>query len=276
MRGSYSTNKSTILALSAGVDEVNLQSTTAYGIFAQVGQEFPLIKGTSYVRDANGQVIVNQLTGLPQTNSNFSIIGKSTPDYTIGFTNTFEYKGFRLTTVADYRTGHSFVSSVTRTLSFAGHLFESAEFDRNVGYVFPGVDNAGNANTVVVNSVGGVAPADGNNATWRYYDQSYGTNGEAQVIDASALKVREISLSYSLPKKLIEKAGLQTLTFGVNGRNLFVFLADDKFIKARNGGVNRGYADPEASNTSGNAQGLIDIGKYPTTKTYGFSVNLTF
>ncbi|GAB3715985.1 SusC/RagA family TonB-linked outer membrane protein [Flavobacterium koreense] len=274
MKASYTTFKSVVTSLADGVDEVNLQSNAVVGIFAQVGQEFPLIKGTSYVRDGLGNVVLNA-NNVPVINNNFTILGKATPDYIIGFTNSFEYKGLKLTTVADFRTGHSFFSSVTRTLSFAGHLYESGEFDREFGYVFPtNVEfPVGSGNYVPnTNPVNG----GGNNATWRYYDQNYGSVAEAQLIDATALKIREISLSYSLPKKLIEKVGFESFRFGINARNPFVFLADGKFLKAKNGGENRGYADPEASNTTGNAQGLIDIGKYPTTKTYGFSINLTF
>ena len=274
MKASYTTFKSTITSLAEGVDEVNLQSNSVVGIFAVVGEEFPLIKGTSYKRDGAGNVLLNA-NNVPVINNNFTVLGKSTPDYILGFTNSFEYKGLKLTTVADFRTGHSFFSSVTRTLSFAGHLYESGEFNREDGYVFPtNVETpVGSGNYVPnTNPVNG----GGNNATWRYYDQNYGSVAEAQIIDATALKIREIALSYSLPKKFIENIGIESFRFGVNARNPFVFLADGKFIKAKNGGENRGYADPEASNTTGNAQGFIDIGKYPTTKTYGFSINLTF
>ena len=90
------------------------------------------------------------------------------------------------------------------------------------------------------------------------------------------MKIREISLSYALPKKFIEKAGLESFRIGVNARNPFVFLADGSLLKAKNGYENRGYLDPEASTTSGNAQGYTNIGQYPTTRTFGASINLTF
>ena len=274
MKASFTTFKTKVASLAEGVDEINLQSTTVVGIFAVVGEEFPLIKGTGYARDAFGNVLLDA-NNVPRTNSAFKVLGKSTPDYILGFTNSFQYKGLKLTTVADFRTGHSFFSSVTRTLSFAGHLYESGEFDREVGYVFPTqVETAPGSGiyTPNINPVNG----GGNNATWRYYDQSYGRNAEAQLIDATALKIREISLSYSLPEKSLKNSGIESVRFGINARNPFVFLADGKFLKAKNGGENRGYADPEASNTTGNAQGLIGIDQYPTTKTYGFSLNVTF
>ncbi|WMW78316.1 SusC/RagA family TonB-linked outer membrane protein [Flavobacterium sp. 20NA77.7] len=277
MRASYTHYKTVVKALAAGVDEVNLQSNTFVGVFATVGEEFPLIKGTAFVRDANGNVVVDG-NGLPQRTSAFQKLGKATPDYIIGFTNSFEYKGFKLTAVADFRTGHSIYSETKRNLTWSGHLVDSAENDRYTGYVFPGVTSTGAVNTTPVNG-GGYA------GTLNFFSGVYDRVGEAQVIDATALKIRELSLSYSLPKKMIEKTGLTSLRVGVNARNPFVFLADGKFIKPTHGGANLGYTDPEANNLStGNnystsqssALGIANIGQYPTTRTLGFSVNLTF
>jgi hypothetical protein len=66
LRTSYSSNRSVINSLAAGADEINLFSDVATELefFAQVGQEFPLIKGTKFLRDDNGSIIVNQF-GLP-------------------------------------------------------------------------------------------------------------------------------------------------------------------------------------------------------------------
>jgi len=266
IKGSYTTYRTKVVSLANGVDEVNLQSNTFVGIFATVGEDFPSIKGTAYQRDPQGNVIVGA-NGLPLTTSTFQKLGKSTPDYILGFTNSFEYKGFKLTTVLDYRTGNKLYSETMRQLAWSGHLEDSANFDRNVGYLFPGsVQNTGTAaapvytaNTTMVNG-GGYA------GVLNYYSNNFANTGEALVIDGTALKVRELALSYSLPVKMIEKIHLTSLRFGVNARNPFVLLAKE----------NKGYTDPEASNTTGNAQGIANVGQYPTTKTYGFSLNLTF
>ena len=75
---------------------------------------------------------------------------------------------------------------------------------------------------------------------------------------------------------VLKGTGIEAFTFGVNARNPFVFVADGKFIKPKHGLANNKYGDPEANYTTGNAQGLMNIGQYPTTRTYGFTVNLTF
>jgi hypothetical protein len=270
MRASYSSYKTVVTSLASGADRVTLQANSQIGVYAEVGEQFPLIKGVAYVRDDNGNVIVGS-NGLPQTTS-LKTLGKAAPDYIVGFTNSFEYKGFKLTAVADLRMGASAYSFAKNILLFAGGDLDTAGFDRTQGYVFPGVTAAGAVNTV---PAGGAAAAN-NGGTTSYFTSTYRNVGEANVIDASALKIRELSLSYALPKKMLAGTGIETLRFGVNARNPFVFLADGSFLKPKTGLANNGYSDPEAANTSGNAQGLINVGQYPTTKTYGVTLNLTF
>jgi TonB-linked SusC/RagA family outer membrane protein len=275
IRGNYSTFKTKITKLAEGQTSIALQSNSQIGIFAEVGEEFPLIKGTTFQRDANGNILVDN-NGAPLTNAPLSKLGKGVPDYIIGLTNSFEYKGFKLTAVADFRTGASTYSFAKNLLLFTGGDLDTAGFDRTQGYVVPGV----NATTGLPNTVAYLWNNPGangmNGRTLDYFTTVHRAVGESSVVDAAALKIRELSLSYALPKKLIERAGLESLRFGVNARNPFVFLADGTLIKAKNGLENNGYGDPEASNTTGNAQGLMNIGQYPTTRTLGFSVNLTF
>jgi TonB-linked SusC/RagA family outer membrane protein len=264
MRASYSAYKTKVISLAEGINSVNLQSNTFVGVFAEVGEQFPLIKGTAYVRDANGNVIIDA-NGLPQRTTTFEKLGTSNPDYILGFTNSFEYKGLRFVTVMDYRTGHSTYSEVLRNLAWAGHSVESVRNDRDTGYIFPTqVETAPGSgvytdNTTPVNG-GGYA------GTLNYFSGNFDRTGEALVIDATAFRVREMSLSYSLPSKMISNIGLESFRFGINARNPFTVLASE----------NKGYTDPEASNTTGNAQGIANVGQYPTTRSYGFSINLTF
>jgi len=275
MRANYTTYKTKVKSLASGATSVNLQSNTQVGIFAEVGEEFPLIKGTAFVRDGAGNILVDA-DGSPLRTSTFEKLGKGVPDYIVGLTNSFEYKGFKLTAVADLRVGASAYSFARNILLFTGGDVDTAGFDRTQGVVVPGVNvTTGLPNTTPYsNSNPGANGLNGR--TLDYFTTLYRAVGEANIIDASALKIRELSLSYGLPKKLIEKTGLETFRIGVNARNPFVFLADGKLLKAKNGVENRGYADPESANTNGNAQGIINIGQYPSTRTLGFTVNLTF
>ena len=240
-----------------------------------------MIKGTTLARDDNGNVIIGA-DGMPTVNPNFSTLGKVTPDYILGFTNTLEYKGFRLVTVFDYRTGHKVISETKYNLTWNGHLEESASFDRDLGFIYPGsvMESAPGSGVYVPNTTPSAAGYGGNGVI-NYYGLLANT-GENNVIDASAFRCREIAFSYSFPEKSLEKTGLTGLRIGINARNPFIVLSSE----------NKGYTDPEADNTynagvtnaslravgntSLNGQGYSGTGQYPSTRTFGCSINLTF
>jgi len=260
-------------------------------ISAVEGHSYPYITGTDWTRDASGNIIVNA-QGRPTPTSTFQNLGRVTPKYILGLSNNFEYKGIGLGFVLDYRTGHNFISKTKNNLTWNGHLVDSAEFDRDLGFLIPNsvIDNPATAtvgdyipNTDVL--TGGFYSLTGNaNRTQAYYGLASNL-GSHNMVDATALKVREIVLSYSLPKKALGNSGIESFKVSFNARNPFVIFAKD----------NRGYADPEASgqvnnnnsnaartangtltNTSRNGLGFIGDAQYPSTRTFGLSVNATF
>ena len=251
--------------VSDNTDEVSLGNGNAdVGIFATVGEAFPLIKGTGYQRDPNGRVLIDPSTGNPLKTAEFINLGVANPDYVLGLSTSLTYKGFRLAGVFDYRTGGQFWAGTKDWLSWSGHLVESAENGRR-GFIFPNsaIETSPGvyaANTNVV--TGGTTYAN----YLDYFSNEYRDVSENFVLDATAFKVRELSLSYSLNQKALDAIGFSSVRVGVNARNPFVVLPKE----------NRGYADPEFSNTTGNAQGLSVSGQYPATRSYGLSVNLTF
>jgi hypothetical protein len=99
-----------------------------------------------------------------------------------------------------------------------------------------------------------------------YYSGRYSDISKNMVLDATAFKVREISLSYAMPKAYLDGTGLSGVSVTATARNPFTILSAE----------NRGYADPEASNQGGNGVGLSVVGNYPNTRTFGLNVNLTF
>ena len=265
-RIAYSTTKSIVDKVSDDTNEIPLVDFpgTGVGIFATEGEEFPLIKGIGYARDDQGRVLIDPLSGNPIRTSEYKILGKATPDYIINYNTAVEFKGVRLAAVMDYRTGHQFWAGTKDWLSWSGHLYESAENGRN-GFIFPNsaIETSPGVYTENTSVVTG-----GNSYTsyLNYFSNEYRAVTENAVLDATAFKVRELSLSYSLPLSLIERTGLTSLRFGVNARNPFIVLPKE----------NRGYHDPEQSRSSGNDQGLAVTGQYPATRTFGFSLNASF
>ena len=83
------------------------------------------------------------------------------------------------------------------------------------------------------------------------------------MIDTDYWKLRDVSLSYTLPQSIIKNLPVQGLTVGLTGRNLFMWGTDSK------------HFDPEHTTTSGNIGG-IEGGGVPPTRGYGFRLNVKF
>ncbi len=254
------TDQSSILTLA------NFATSGGIGIFAEEGEEFPLIKGIGYQRDDQGRVIIDPASGLPLKTNEYIKLGNATPDYILNYSTSIDFKGFTLAAVMDYRTGHEFWSGTKQWLSWSGHLYESAANGRT-GFIFPNssIPDPANPGSYIANNnvvTGGTTY----NTYLQYFQDEYAETAENFVLDATAFKVRELSLSYTFKTEMIERAGMTALRVGVNARNPFMVLPKE----------NRDYSDPEQSRTTGNDQGLAAVGQYPLTRTFGFSVNLTF
>lgn len=264
---SYTTYKTTVKKVSDQANSVALLTNGTMGgagVYAEVGEEYPIIKGFAFERDGNGNVIVDS-NGNPQVTDDIVKLGKVNPDYIVNYSTTLNYKGWKLGAVLDYRAGHQFLSQSKWTVATFGYLVESAEGGRDGGFIYP--------NSVVSDGSGGyvqntsiLTGGTTYNSLQQYYANQYTETGENFVVNADALKVRELSLSYSLPSKMLNRSGIQALTIGVNLRNPFTWLPKE----------NRGYADPESAFSSGNGNGFAFVGSYPETRTYGCTLNVTF
>ncbi|WP_294232185.1 SusC/RagA family TonB-linked outer membrane protein [uncultured Chryseobacterium sp.] len=269
LRGSYSKYESLVRDLGPGINEVALAqdgSGIPAGIFAVKGERFPVIKGIKYERDPSGNIIVDE-TGLPVTDSRYQILGKVTPDYILGFSTNVRFKEFSLAVTADYRTGNSFIADTKSLLGFAGALEETVAFDRAQGYVIPGsVQNTGTAaNPIYTPNTTTVGDSPSYNGAANYFTGSWRTTtGEEFVVDGTALKIREIALSYSIPRSVLANSFVRTLTLGVYARNAFAWYAKS----------NRNFSDPETSSVT--VGGIAATSQYPTTRTFGFSLNASF
>ncbi|WP_417197335.1 SusC/RagA family TonB-linked outer membrane protein [Bizionia sp.] len=263
----FATDETVIDKISDNSDEVALAAFADIGIFATAGEEFPLIKGTAYQRDPQGRVLIDPSTGNPLKTGSFQVLGKSNPDYVVGLNTAVNYKGIRLAAVMDYRTGHQFWAGTKDWLSWSGHLVESADGGRR-GFIFPNsAINTGTAANPVYEANTNVITGGTTYANYLdYFSNEYRSVSENFVLDATAFKVRELSLSYAFSKEMLKNVGLSSLRLGVNARNPFTVLPAE----------NRGYADPEIGRSSGNDQGLSVTGQYPITRTYGMTLNLTF
>ena len=269
---SYTTNKTVVVKLTDDAKSVRLAGNNFVGVYADEGQELSVIKGIVYERDDQGRIIVDATTGLPNITSTQEVLGRTTPKYIMGFTSNISYKGFKLGVVMDYRTGHKFYSGTLQGFTFNGLNVASAGFDRSQPYIVPNsvyMDSSGNyvANTNIAiyqnNLTAGTT--DPQTALENYFGGSrYNQVADNFVLDATAFKVREISLSYSFSKEMLGDH-INDLTIGLHARNPFYKFADE----------NKGYGDPETA-FDPRYRGIANAQQYPNLKTFGGSVSVTF
>lgn len=262
----YTNPQTKIIALAPGLDEVALltYSSPSVGIYAVKDKDFAMIKGSTYVRNSAGQIVVDS-SGKPLINSTLSELGKTTPDFIMNFGTTLKVKNWTLAAVAQWNKGGNFVSFTKSLLAFTGGLEETADFDRTKGYVIPNsvqlVNGAYVANTTTFGGTANYASASN-----FFAGSSYRSVGENLIVNATFFKIREISLTYDFNRNLFNGTALTGASIGVYARNPIA-------IYAKN---NRNYADPETSSTSGNAQGIALTGQYPTVRSFGMNIKLTF
>lgn len=256
----WSPMKSEVISISEGVDELNLGGYTNAQVIAKVGQPYPQLRTTAYLRDPQGRVVVGA-NGDPLQDSNNQIQGKTTPDYTVGLNTTFRYKNWSLYAVADYRTGHVFYNNLVKALEFTGLTKHSATSGRQA-FVFPNSSyNTGTADAPVYVANDNRLTTGGGNAFW----DAYGEIEENYVTDATTLKLRELSLKYSFNGAVLEQLGIDALDLSLFGRNLVTWRPKDNV-----------YTDPEFNFTTGNAVGVGTQSQTAPTRQFGLSVNVTF
>jgi TonB-linked SusC/RagA family outer membrane protein len=278
----FAANRSRVIELDAEKLLTNyIVATNSAQVIATVGQPYGSLFGTAFLRDGNGNIIVNA-TGAPTTNPTKQVLGKYTPDWIGGVYNTFTYKGISLGVLVDASIGGSIYNGTYATGTYTGVLASTlpgraAEYG-GISYYYP--DNKKENGTVRVN---GTAPAgvtvyddgivfDGVTADGKrnekvlpaqQYYKSFRNIDEVNIFDASYVKLREVKLSYNLPAKWLRPLSLQGVSVSLVGRNLWIIHRNTVDI------------DPEVAFNTGNGQGLESLSN-PSTRSYGINLNVKF
>ncbi|MFN3138064.1 MAG: SusC/RagA family TonB-linked outer membrane protein [Allomuricauda sp.] len=257
----FSTNQSEVKDLGG----VNFTLTSANGAFIQAreGGSISAIYGRGFqrVEDPNseffGQKIVNN-QGIPIRTDDLVYQGDYAPDFTLGFQNSFRYKNVDFGFLLDTRQGGIVVSRTKTIGSTSGQLVETLE-GRETGIVAEGVVNTGTSeNPVYVPNTTNVDARTYNN---RFYERD---NVEAAKYDASYTKLREVTLGYSFPKKIIDRLPISSARFSLTGRNLLLWTDNPHF-------------DPEVVGVSGGTlQPGIENMSYPSTRSFTFNLQVNF
>lgn len=242
-----------------GLDEVSIASTGQYGFYAVVGMPFPQLKANVYQRDPQGRIIVDPSSGYPLTETDLAPLGKTTPDFIVGMTSSIKYKGFSVAATLDYRGGHVYYEQGSDAMEFTGRSQASVSSNRQ-DFVIPNSvievsDGVYEENTNIMISGGKMD----------YWQNVYNEVKSNYVKDASAVKIRELSVKYALPQKYMANTPISKLSVGFIAINPFTWLPEE----------NR-FSDPEFNNTNSNVIGVGGYFQSPPVKSYGVTVNVEF
>ena len=276
----FSKNINKVKSLVDGMDYFELANASWCGVSvgAKVGEDYGAIRGKDFLRNEEGQVIINAQTGLPEVDQEIKTIGNSSWDWTGGFYSTFTYKNFRLSAGFDVKVGADLYSMSMNSAYKTGKAIQTLE-GREEWYASEEArEAAGMSDTdwrAAGNCKGFVAPGVIQNADGSYRPNDVAVNPEtywkaiannvqsAFVYDNSYVKCREITLTYSFPSKWL-------------GNNKFIKSLDLSFV-ARNPFIvwkNIPNIDPDSGyNTSGLG---LEYGSLPSRRSYGFNVNMKF
>ncbi len=273
-----SRNRNKVVELTEGINEINIGGMEGFIYYARVGDELGDMYARTYERVPSGphegEPLVSDDGEYHRINE-YIKMGNYNPDFMLGLTNTFTFKNFTLNALIDWRQGGDFSSYLYKNLLSDGRTANTV-FGRDTqsgglewvdsngrlrhdGMIVPGYRDDGNGNYV---------PNDIITDPESYYGVIYWDFNEFTVWDATYVKLREVSLDYTFPRKMFDKVKINGLSLGIWGRNLFTW------TKAGDGDG----MDPETAMTFTSSSITPGIGGWslPGSRTFGFKIGLDF
>jgi TonB-linked SusC/RagA family outer membrane protein len=266
----FTHNKNIVKELAPGLDEIEIQGLFAGNVtpVLRPGLPYGVIRGTVSQRDEEGNLLIDPSNGQLITALQPDIIGDPNPDFILGLTNTFSFRGLTLNVVVDYRHGGDIFSGTTQQMMGRGVLKDTEK--REMSYIIPGFLGDPNTNQALRDERGNKIP---NTIQVEMNDLFFGNsfavlgNEEWSVFDATTIRIREVSLGYTLPKSLLQRTPIGSLRISLTGRNLW--------YRAPNFPKSSRF-DPETS-TFGNQNFVgFEYQSAPSVRRVGLNVQATF
>ena len=258
----FARNESRVESLAEGLDQFSIagfSSGASVNVLAIPGEEYGLWDFTDFLKDPDGNIVVNAQTGIPQLdNTGNKRDGRTiNPDFTGAFLSQLSYKNLSLSFNFQGSKGGYFYSQTLEEITNPGKSLKTTFNERNP-WIVPG--------SVLANEDGTFTP---NTSVFVVDPNQYWNNGtlERSLLSASYLKLREVALTYDLPNKWFGNIPVSSVSISAIGRDLFMWTAEENK-----------YADPEQA--LGRGQGALgfpgfELATIPGTRSYGFSLRAT-
>jgi TonB-linked SusC/RagA family outer membrane protein len=259
---------SELVELPQNLSEFYVSDTWLYGNIrngSRPGGSLTTLTGFDYLRNDKGQILINPATGFPMRNTtNWVVVADRQPDFNVGLTNTFSYKGLSLSFLLDIRKGGDIFNATEHFLTQRG--LSKRTLNREQTIVYQGVLKDGKENTEspTVNNIV-IDP-------YRNPDFWTSTGGVTEVDfiekDINWVRLRDVTLNYNLPTSVLQRTKF--------AKNASVFVTGtDMFILTNYSGL-----DPVVNGNSaavgGSGAAGIDFGNFPMPMGVNFGVRVGF
>lgn len=270
MMMNWSNPKTKVTALREGIENITIGSLQGgITINAPLNEEYGSIWGADFVYDPNGNKIIGANGAYLHTDDSNHNLGSFQSDFVAGLNNSFTYKNFNLSFQIDWKKGGK-IFSLDQYYGYGTGLYPDSvglndlgnpirnTLENGGGVILPGVmEDPNNPGHYIPNTI--------------RLDRSMSSQVletdppvAAFVYDASFIKLRQVSVSYTFNNsKFLKNTGIQSLTLGLTGSNLWIIHK------------NLPFADPEAGLSSGSIQGY-QSGVMPSTRNFAFNLKVNF
>ena len=276
--GTYSNNKNEVTDL-AGSDYIFLNGFSSTSSGVAEGYAYGILRTGDWKRDSDGNLVLDP-DGFPMSGKKI-LYGDPNPDFKYSVFTEARYKRLRLKVLFDASVGGQSWDGTTGALTHFGRTLvtanevtvSAADAATIVNYDGTPINALPNA---TLNSDGsytvrgniedfGGGPVLLDQPWYNTIGGGFGPVGTQFFKDATWAKLREISLSYSISPKFLQKVKVKSISFGLTGRNLFLWTKDKSW-----------QIDPE-TNLSGASRGRgLQYFNHPTTKSYVFTTTIKF
>lgn len=248
----WAKNKNKVNRLYPGIESYDLGPANNVIVQAIPGEPFGQIKGGAYKRDGSGNIIVDS-KGVPMVVSG-QTLGNVLPDWTGGINNSFTYRNFNLSFLLDMRWGGDLFSYTIWHNQANGTLPNTtANNVRETGLIVDGVKEDGTKNDIRITAEDYFR----GNYIWDLHENA--------IVNASYIKLRELTLNYRIPVQKIKF--LSSASIGFVGRNLALLYTHKSNIA---------HIDPETGMGTGNNGLGIEIYQLPPSRSLGLKLQLGF
>lgn len=263
----FSKNWSEVVSLPENVSEYYNAYTWVSGNIRngiQVGHPITSITGNDFMRNKNGDILIDPSSGLPVPSGAWSVLADREPDLKFGFTTTLKYKNFSLTALLDGRTGATVVNGTKRWMMQYGYSEESVKMRESGPIVFNGVlrDGLENSDTPTTNQI-----------AVNVGEIQYGYAGyDPDWIEKNIkyLRMAELRLNYNLDRKWIERVSKGV----VSAASIFA-TGTDLFVLTNYSGIDV-VGNSNSASLGGTGGVGFDMMSIAAPRGISFGVNVTF